>query len=139
MRALQGIVRLVVIKCLTAELCNPRISPAMVLVATAALLLAGTTPPVIPRTVTDIRSHFLVTAQAKPALILLAERLVTLAAFLFVFRMPLDQFSRHHQGFNSGCGHRVIQTHGTHHDQHTQQYPVRHKRAHPCIQYKCTA
>jgi hypothetical protein len=43
------------------------------------------------------------TVSTKRALFFLAERLVTAVAFLFIFRMALDNLARHHQGFHASC------------------------------------
>jgi hypothetical protein len=46
---------------------------------------------------------FFMTVSAKRALFLLAERLVTAIAFLFIFCMAFDNLARHHQGFHASC------------------------------------
>lgn len=126
MRTLERIVGLFVIKCLATEIQNVRLEAEVVIMAAAALFPADATAPVKTPVVANIPIHLLVAVQTKPALALLAERLMTFTALRLVLRMPLNQLARRDHGFDSSRKSAAVQERAGHKHCHTQQYPVQH-------------
>jgi hypothetical protein len=69
-----------------------------------AFRFTAATEPVITPLLPDIPVYVFMTITAKLRLALLVERLVAVAALVLVLRVPVHEFSGHHQRFNTRCG-----------------------------------
>jgi hypothetical protein len=92
-RALQGKIRERVVEGFPIELNDIAVTPDMIAMAMAAVLLCRVQPtPVEPLTSRTVRGNFLVTGEAQVRLRLAGERLVALAAILLELDMPFHNW-----------------------------------------------
>lgn len=100
---LERIICGVMVKGIAAQLDDIRIAAFMISVTVFTLGFPGLRASMNTLPAHDVFINFFMTVSTKRALFVLAERLVAVVAFLFIFRMTLYNFAGHHQGFYASC------------------------------------
>lgn len=101
--ASKRIISCTVVKGLSVQLDDIRIAAYMIGMTMTALGFPCLRTSMKTMPAHDVGIDFLMAVPAKRALFLFAERLVTAVAFLFIFRMALNNLAWHHQCFHASC------------------------------------
>ena len=99
----EKVIGFTVIKGFFIQLDDICIAALVISMAMTALGFRGIHMPMKTLRVLYVCIDFFMTVPAKRALFILAERLVTAVAFLFIFCVAFDNLAWHHQGFHASC------------------------------------